>query len=265
MSGGAFTVETPDGARLNARREGAGPALALVSGLGGTAGFWDGAAPALAREFEVIRFDQRGIAGSTLGTAAVDIAQLGRDVATVMDAAGIGRFSFLGHSTGGCIGQALAGMAPARIEKLILSATWGRKSRYMQALFGTRLGILETDPVAYAASSVLISYTPEWLEANWSAYETAVSKAPRSPEAQAVVRGRIRALMDFDGVDGLDLSAIPTLLLGAEDDMIVPAFLQRALAAATPGATLRLLPDGGHFYPVSRREDFLSAVRGFLA
>ncbi|MEC9431609.1 MAG: alpha/beta fold hydrolase [Pseudomonadota bacterium] len=265
MSGAAFTVETPDGARLNARREGAGPALVLVSGLGGTAGFWDGVAPALTERFEVIRFDQRGIAGSTLGTAPVDIDGLARDVAAVMDAAGIGRFSFLGHSTGGCIGQALAGQAPGRLEALVLSATWGAKSAYMQALFGTRLGLLERDPEAYAASSTLISYAPEWLEANWSAYEGALAKAPRSPEAQAVVRGRIKALMDFDGVEGLDLSSIPTLLLGAEDDMIVPAFLQRALAARLPGAALHLLPDGGHFYPVSRRDDFLAAVRGFLA
>jgi aminoacrylate hydrolase len=80
-----FSVPTADGAVLQAIREGSGPALMMVSGLGGTAGFWAESAAMLAGRGEVISFDQRGIGGSTRGTAACDIAQLARDVLAVLD------------------------------------------------------------------------------------------------------------------------------------------------------------------------------------
>ena len=63
-----LVVTTPDGAKLRARRHGQGQPLVLVSGLGGTAGFWDPAIALLGSEFELITFDQRGIAGSSWTT-----------------------------------------------------------------------------------------------------------------------------------------------------------------------------------------------------
>ena len=66
----------PDGARLAVHTEGEGPALLLVSGLGGTAAFWSPLLPLLAPRFRVIRFDQRGIGASTRGSAPVTIDRL---------------------------------------------------------------------------------------------------------------------------------------------------------------------------------------------
>lgn len=260
---GAFAVDLPDGARLSGVSDGTGPALLLVSGLGGAAGFWAPAVPALAARFRVIRFDQRGIAGATRGTAAVDVDQLARDALAAADAAGADRFALLGHSTGGCIGQAVERMAPDRLDALILSASWPGRSRYMQALFASRLDMLRRDPGLYAAASALMSYAPEWLEDNWPAFDAAVAKAPTG-DAVRVVEERIAALMAWDGA-GAAPSTAPTLVLGAEDDMIVPAFLQRRLAAARPGSTLTMLPDGGHFYPVSRTGAFCAAIIDWLA
>ena len=61
------------------------------------------------------------------------------------------------------------------------------------------------------------------------------------------------------------VAALPTLVLGAADDMIVPAFLQQDLAAALPGSELILLEDGGHFFPISRTADFTACVSRWLA
>ena len=253
-----FDVPTPDGATLKAGRTGAGPAIVLVSGLGGTAGFWTPVVAGLAGAYAVISFDQRGIGASSRGTAETTIDQLADDVLALLDTAGIEEAMVVGHSTGGCIAQTLAAKAPGRVARLCLSATWLRPSRYMTALFETRLRLLAEDPVAYTATATLISYAPAWLEANWSAYERAIAKAPRSAAEQAVVAERIRALLAFDGRGSLPALAMPVSIIGAEDDMIVPAFLQRALAEALPAATLTLLPDGGHFFPVSRTEAFVA-------
>lgn len=259
-AGSAFTVTTLDGAVLQAFAEGEGPALLLVSGLGGTAGFWKSNTATLARSFRVIRFDQRGIGASTRGEAPCTIDQLALDCLSVLDAAGVERAVLLGHSTGGCMGQALGRMAPERLDGLILSATWLKPSHYMGALFGARRAILAENPQAYAATAVLISYPPAWLEANWGVYEAAIAAAPVSAGAREVVRERIDALLSFDGSADIAALPMPTLVLGARDDMIVPSFLQEELAAALPGSRKILLDSGGHFFPVSRPDAFTAKV-----
>jgi aminoacrylate hydrolase len=263
-SAGSFTVRTEDGALLQATAEGEGQALLLVSGLGGTAGFWAESAATLARSFRVIRFDQRGIGASSRGEAACTIERLAQDCLAVLDAAGVDRAVLLGHSTGGCIGQSLARQAPGRLNGLILSATWLRPSHYMTALFGMRRGLLDENPQAYAATAALLAYPPAWLEANWGVYEAALAKVPSSQQARQVVRERIDALLSFDGVEHVASLAMPALVLGARDDVIVPAFLQEELAAAIRGAGKTMLDSGGHFFPVSRPDAFTATVAEWI-
>jgi len=261
---GTFTAETPDGAILQARSQGSGPVLLLVSGLGGTANFWTCTAAALARSFRVISFDQRGIGASTRGTASCTIDQLAQDCFSVLDAAGVDRTVVLGHSTGGCICQAMARLSAGRLDGLILSATWLKPSRYMGSLFGTRRAILAGNPQAYAATAALMAYPPAWIEANWATYEAALAAAPVSAQAQQVVRERIDALMAFDGSADVAALVMPVLILGARDDMIVPAFLQEELAAALPGARKTMLDSGGHFFPVARPDAFTATVAEWI-
>ncbi|KRD99964.1 alpha/beta hydrolase [Bosea sp. Root381] len=257
---GAFTARTPDGAVLQAFSEGEGPALLLVSGLGGTAGFWAGNATTLARSFRVIRFDQRGIGASSRGTAPCTIDQLARDCLAVLDAAGVERAVLLGHSTGGCIGQALGRIGPERLDGLILSATWLKQSRYLSGFFQARRTMLDDNPQAYAATAVLIAYPPAWLEANWAVYEAALATAPSTAAECAVVRERIDGLLSFDGSAEIAALPMPTLVLGARDDMIVPSFMQDQLATALPGARKILLDSGGHFFPISRPDAFTAKI-----
>ena len=75
-----------------------------------------------------------------------------------------------------------------------------------------------------------------------------------------MVRERIDALLSFDGSAEVAALPMPTLVLGARDDMIVPSFMQDALAAALPGARKILLDSGGHFFPVSRPDAFTAKI-----
>jgi aminoacrylate hydrolase len=259
-----FEATTNDGAVLHAFQEGHGQTLLLISGLSGTAGFWNDIASTFARSFRVIRFDQRGIGGSTRGDAPCTIDRLAEDCHAVLDAAGIHRAVVLGHSTGGCIGQALARQAPDRLDGLILSASWLRPSLYMGGLFGARRAIVDADPQAYAATSVLSAYPPAWIEANWHIFAAGLEAAPMTPHAKTVVRERIDALLAFDGSAAIASLMMPVLVLGARDDMVVPAFLQEALAAALPGCRKTMLDSGGHLFPVSRPDAFTATVAEWI-
>src|SRR5215213_972425 len=83
------TLRLEDGAEIAVHVDGDGRDLLLVSGLGGTAAFWEPVvAPLRERGFRVIGFDQRGIGASTRGAGAVDIDRLAQDSLAVLEHAG---------------------------------------------------------------------------------------------------------------------------------------------------------------------------------
>ncbi|MCU4181661.1 alpha/beta fold hydrolase [Bosea sp. BH3] len=259
-----FKVETPDGATLHAFREGHGQPLLLVSGLSGTAAFWTDIASTLSRSFHVIRFDQRGIGASTRGEAPCNMELLARDSIAILDATGIDRAVVLGHSTGGCIAQTIGRLAPERLDGLISSASWLKAGRFMTGLFGARRQILDADPFAYAAISVLSGYQPRWIEANWSVYDAALEAAPVSEQARTVMRERIDALLAYDGSADVPVLPMPVLVMGTRDDMVVPVYHQEAIATALPGCRKAIMETGGHLFPVSRPDIFTATVAEWI-
>lgn len=257
-------VQTSDGAVLHASCEGHGPVLMLISGLGGTAGFWNPVVQRLAAQFTIVRFDQRGIAASSRGAAPCTTMTLAQDSFLVLDAFGIQRASVLGHSTGGCIVQCMATISADRLKQAILSATWIKAGAYMRALFSMRKSLLSTAPQAYAESAALLSYPAVWLQGHWSVFEKAVAGTPTTDLEKAVIAERIDALLAHDGQTMLRALTMPTLLLGSEDDVIVPSFHQRELAAALPESQIHLFAHGGHFFPVTQTERFVEHLAAFV-
>src|SRR4051812_50135001 len=135
----ASTLRLEDGAELAVQVDGNGRDLLLVSGLGGTAAFWEPVvAPLCERGFRVIRFDQRGIGASTRGSGAVDIDRLAQDSLAVLDHVGSASALLLGHSTGGVILQAMAGAEPSRIAGLGISRSRVRPNPYMGGVVPSR-------------------------------------------------------------------------------------------------------------------------------
>jgi pimeloyl-ACP methyl ester carboxylesterase len=171
----------------------------------------------------------------------------------------------VGHSTGGCIVQAMALADPSRLAGLALSGTWLKPNRYMEELFRSRLALLRRAPREYAAHGALMAYPPDWLDRNWPRFEAALAAAPLTPQAQTIVAERIAALLAFDGSAEVARIRLPQLILGAEDDLIVPAFLQRALAEALPAAEMTLFPSGGHFFPITRADAFVERLTAWIA
>ncbi len=256
-------VKLADGAELAVHVDGQGPDVMLVTGLGGTAAFWDPVVAPLAKSFRLIRYDQRGIGASSRGTAATTIEQLAHDSFAVLDSVGSKRATLLGHSTGGVILQSMALHDERRIAGLVLSGTWARPNRYMAELFRSRAEILKVLPKEYTAMVGFLGYTADWLNANWASFDTMVAGAPYTPAQQAVVAERIAAIMAFDRSKDVHRISVPTLVQGAEDDLIVPAFLNRELAGLIPHAKLQMFPTGGHMYPITRTADFVAALTAF--
>lgn len=259
-----LTVNTQDGASLCVTIRGAGPPLMLVTGLGGTAAFWTAPAEVLARRYTVITFDHRGIGASSRGNLPVTVDLLAGDCAAILEAAGIRKTVLLGHSLGGAIGQKFALHRADHLAGLVLSATWMAPNRFMTTLFNARRKLLSADPSGYAALTMILGYPPSWLNDHWDTSGIATSAAPPSAASLASADERIGALLAFDGSGHAGSYAGPTLVQGASDDLIVPAFLQDQLAASIGHARQLTFATGGHFFPISRTAEFVSTLDDWI-
>ena len=110
-------IDTGD-VRLHAVIGGDGPPLLLIHGWPGSWYYWRLVMPALARDYEVIAVDQRGIGLSDKPEVGYDTGTLANDLAGLMDALGHEQFAVVGVDTGLLIGYALAADYPDRVARL---------------------------------------------------------------------------------------------------------------------------------------------------
>jgi pimeloyl-ACP methyl ester carboxylesterase len=120
---GTFTSRYVDagGLRMHAVIGGEGPPVLLVHGWPETWYAWRFVMPVLARDFEVIAVDQRGIGLSDKPEDGYDSGTLAGDLVALMDALGHERFTLYGTDTGMPIAYALAADHPERVERLAVS------------------------------------------------------------------------------------------------------------------------------------------------
>ena len=107
--------------RLHVVTGGDGPPLLLVHGWPETWYAWRLLMPALAKDFEVIAVDQRGMGLSDKPTSGYDTRTLASDLVGLMDTLGHERFAVVGHDTGFAISYALAADHPTRVVRAALA------------------------------------------------------------------------------------------------------------------------------------------------
>ena len=111
------------GAKLYWEEHGAGDPLLLIMGLGASLEAWDRIAPALAKKYRTILFDNRGVGRSDVPPGPYSLETMADDAAAVLDAADVPSAHVMGISMGGMIAQELALRHPRRVRKLILGCT----------------------------------------------------------------------------------------------------------------------------------------------
>ncbi|MFQ6746715.1 alpha/beta fold hydrolase, partial [Bordetella pertussis] len=102
------------------------PVLVLSNSLGTCADMWARQIPELSRRFRVLRYDTRGHGKSSVPDGEYSFAQLGGDVAELLEHLRIERAHFCGLSMGGPTGMWLALERPELIDRLVLCNTAAR-------------------------------------------------------------------------------------------------------------------------------------------
>src|SRR5262249_8380404 len=112
-----------NGTTLYYETHGRGAPVMLVPGLGGLGGYWRPQLPAFSQRYQVVTHDHRGTGRSEWAKTSYSVEQMAADTLALMDTLGLEPVHFVGHSTGGAIGQILAIEAPGRLRSLVLSSS----------------------------------------------------------------------------------------------------------------------------------------------
>jgi aminoacrylate hydrolase len=258
-------VRTGD-ADIYVEEHGAGPPVILAAGLGGSGAFWQPQVEALRRDHRAIVFDHRGVGRSGPAGPPFSISGLAQDVVGILDALAIDRAAFVGHSTGGAMGQWLAARQPERFTRFVLGATWRAADARFREVFAARRAVLTGLGVeAYARQSLQWLYARDWFETNGDRLDAiAAASAAAQPPAE-IVAARLDALLDSDHAGLLTESDRPILVLYADDDALLPPGYALDLIEAVPGCRSRRFESGGHLFPQTRPRAYNQVLAEFLA
>ncbi|MCI2418266.1 3-oxoadipate enol-lactonase [Saccharopolyspora sp. K220] len=227
-----YELSGPDGA----------PVVVLSNSIGTDLTLWDEQVPALAQEFQVLRYDQRGHGSTAAGPGPYTLKQLSGDVLALLDNLGIRKAHFAGVSLGGMTGMWLAEHAPERIDRLALictSAELGPPSNWRERAALVR----EKGTRAMVEPSL-----PRWFTAELAGRADIVEKfggmlAAADDEGYA---GCCEAIASMDLLPKLAEITAPTLVIaGAEDPATPPEHAER-IAASVAGARVEVLSPAAH-------------------
>ncbi|MFG2312739.1 alpha/beta fold hydrolase [Streptomyces sp. NPDC048566] len=272
------SVTTNDGVRLHYLEAGSGPDLLLVPGWSQTAAQWRHQIEEFARTHHVVAVDHRGHGDSDRPDHGYRVARLARDLHQVIHRLDLTDVVWVAHSMGCALAWSYWDLfAGERLARLVLfdePAVLIRQPYWPDGL-AERLGALYglgqiadvvaglRDPGADAEA-----LTAGFLDAMWT--PAADDGDRRWVLARNLLLPREyagRLLLDNvmqDWRDVLPAITVPTLVMGGRDS-VIPTAAARSVAAAIPGATLRILSErGSHFAFWENPAAFNREVRAFL-
>jgi len=259
---------------------GQGPPLLLVHGWPENWYAWRLLMPALARDFEVVAVDQRGVGLTDKPQDGYDTGTLAGDLAAMMDELGHRRFAVVGHDTGFAISYALAadhadrvarvgllelpgspGTAPPpplflpgplndrlwhltfnRIEGLNEQLVAGREDLFFRWEFDAAAKRLADDVIGYYVG--LLS-NPDSLRGSFGWY-----RALEASIAQNEQRATRRLTMPVLGIGG---------------EMSFGENVGNGVRAVADDVQSLVIPGTGHFLAEESPDELLAALTAFLA
>ncbi len=252
-------------------RQGAGEAVVLIHGFGGSTFSFRKVAPELARDYDVIALDLHGFGYTQrpADPAAYTITAQRDLVLGLMDRLGVARAHIVGHSYGAGVALLMAQENPDRVRSIVLvdggapgggppAAPLFNILRPLMAPFVAQVlteanirRILES--TVYDASVVDADMVNGYLGRLRIEGLVSAFRGFSSPAAGSAPKVRPEALRT------------PTLLLWGERDTVIPIAVGERLSAAMAHAEFVRLPRVGHLPLEEAPAESLESLRAFLA
>ena len=243
--------------------EGRGLPLVFIHGFPLSRDCWQPQIEDLSSSYRVIAPNLPGFGGRQGAAGAATMDAFADDISSLLVDLDTGPVVLAGHSMGGYVALAFARRHPDLLRGLVLIATRsGPDSPEVAAGRGAAAEKVNSSNI----EGMVDGMVPKML-----------APVNRNSESLAAIRGFmmsssrdgvIGALLGManrpDSTPGLSGISVPTLVVTGADDEVIPPEESEALAAAIPGARLRVLPDAGHMVAWEQPEAFARELRDWL-
>lgn len=268
---------TADGISIATATVGQGPVLIKTANWlnhlehDWTSPIWSPMFHRLAARFQLVRYDGRGNGLSDRDVADISQAGFIRDLDAVTAQVAAGRFALLGLSQGAAAAIAFAARHPDRVSRLILYGAYaqGRNRRGTAddaATANTMLAMMQQG-WGHADSAFMRAFSSLYLSGASREHIQSFADMQRlSTSGEIATRLRV-ACDDIDVVALLPAIKVPTLVIHATHDQVVPLEQGRMIAARIPGARFVTVESENHV-PVPDDpawEKLLTEIEAFAA
>ena len=239
------------------------PPLLLCNGIGVSLEALQPLVDRLNPDRGLVRFDVPGVGGSALPPFPYPIAGLASWVTALMAKLGHRCFDVLGLSWGGGLAQQLAVQAPRRVHRVVLVAT------------GTGTLMVPARPRVLKIMSTPRRHRDPAYAARVAPEIYGGSMRTRPAQGAALLHGATRsgpkrgyyyqlaAMAGWTSLPFLRLIRQPTLVMGGDDDPIIPVANPKLQAALIPHSQLHIY-HGGHLGILTEAEELAPVIETFL-
>lgn len=257
-----------NGAQIYYEEAGSGPETIVFShGLLMSGEMFREQVKAFSGRYRCICYDHRGQSRSEVTDSGYDMDSLTQDAAALIRELDCAPCHFVGLSMGGFVGMRLAIRQPELLKSLILIETTAdpepeqNKGPYRRLAFigrwlSFRLVINPLVKIMFGRS-FLEDPAKEETREKWRNHLLGLSRVGTSRAAHGVI--------DRDGVyDQLSVINTPTLIVVGKEDVATPPVKSERMRDAIAGASLKILPRGGHSSTIEEPDAVTLAIADFL-
>lgn len=272
----SFTTSV-DGTNIAWSRHGEGPPL-VRTGTWLTHLEYDWSSPVwshwletLGQHFSYIRYDARGNGLSDRNPVDYSLAAMLADLEAVVDAARLPSFALFGMSQGGAVAVEYARRHPERVSHLILLGAYGRgilarnpgeaiRDEMELEHQMIKVGWGRADPIYRRVFTSSFIPGASETQMRWFDDLQRLSMTPEAALASSIVRASVDVSASASAV------TVPTLVLHADEDRVVPFEEGRRLAGLIPSARLVCLQGKNHILLADEPawSEFVEEVTAFV-
>jgi pimeloyl-ACP methyl ester carboxylesterase len=246
--------------------KGTGEPLLFISGFLCDHSYWSLLMPSLTAQYQVIRFDNRGMGRSSAPDSPYSILDMAHDTAALLEHLGIDQVHVAGHSMGGQIAQELALTYPQTVKSLILLASLAKGDERFHSIIQSWGDLAQKVDMTLFQQLIFpwmfsdnFYAMPEMIEQliEWAVYY------PFAPQVHSIYH-QSRAILDGDTTNRLHNILCPTFVLAGKQDILTPVKFSQQLAAGIPGAKLSFIDGGSHGFIIESPKIVATAILNFL-
>jgi pimeloyl-ACP methyl ester carboxylesterase/tetratricopeptide (TPR) repeat protein len=265
-----------DGTRIAFARSGSGPVLLRAAHWMSHVEFeldspvWRHWVNGLSRDATLIRYDERGNGLSDRKVDDLSFDAMVSDLESVVDAAGLERFTLLGVSQSCAVSVAYAVRHPERVSRLILFGGyvkgWRARGNAREIAMREALGTLMREGWGQDTPLFRQMFAARFVPEGSPEQIAALGELQRVTVEPEIAWRLQDAFADIDVSDLLHRVTCPTLVIHARDDLVAPLSSGKAFAEGIENARFVELASANHLLKEEEPafEDFLRHVRSFM-